>query len=141
MNSDPARAYAPLTWLLLFGFWLIFAPSARAESAGEMASYCEPYRTAVIVGNEQIRIEHPGQNSNICWGAFAAVQDFATMGFPGHNEGILRLCLPPESDRLELVKVFVRYMDENPNKGHWRFGTVLLLSLSEAFPCQPPLRH
>jgi hypothetical protein len=123
MNATKCAATA-----ILIACGLTFAPHARADTAQEMAGYCEPYRTAVVTKPGEVSVPTRDLNSQYCWGAFAAVQEF-------YVQGDLGLCLPERSSRLELVKVFIRYMDQHPNTGHERFGRVLLLAMADAFPC------
>jgi hypothetical protein len=104
-------------------------------TAGEVASWCEPYRTAFINGNSV-----SAQNNlttQTCFGAFLAIQQLATTRLLGASRGALRLCLPPTSTTVELVKVFIRYAVTHPEVDHTKFTDVALASLWAAFPCPP----
>jgi hypothetical protein len=115
-----------------------FAPRVWADTAQEMAGYCDPYRTAVVIGPNEIKVNSDA-NSQFCWGAFSVVQDLGTFVLysdQGKAKGVaLGLCLPPKSTRLELLKVFLRYSDQHPEHGHYSFGSVVVQALKEAFPC------
>jgi hypothetical protein len=127
------RAVAVLALLFLAG-GLIFAVPSRAETSAQMAGFCEPYRAAFYVGEGKIRVKS-NENSFVCWGAFASIQGLGTLVLREGDGTMLHLCLPARSGRLELIKVFIRYMDQHPNRGHEDFGPLVLDSLWEAFPC------
>jgi hypothetical protein len=142
-NEKEASAMTTTKWALaLLGLLagLMRVGAASAETALEMAGYCEPYRTAVMTGPNEVRV-NANANSHACWGAFAAVQGLGTISFPDTPEQqhtALWLCLPEKSTRAELIKVYLRYVDQHPNEGHKDFGVVVLNALWQAFPCPPP---
>jgi hypothetical protein len=111
-----------------------FAPCVWADTAQEMAGYCQPYRAAVVTGPGEIKVDADA-NSQYCWGAFSAVQDLGNLALGKAQRATLRLCLPSKSTRLELLKVFLRYMDQHPELGHYTFGQVVVRALEQAFPC------
>ena len=129
-----------------------FSPSARAQvqadTAAQMAAYCGPYRHALRLaprGAGGAVVEAPGANakSDFCWGAFATMQDLATLRQAGAIELYLkgqanrRICLPITVERLQMVQSFLQYMDHHRDMGGTDFGMVLLYAMSEAYPCAP----
>jgi hypothetical protein len=125
-----------LVLLTLLGGTL-HAPSVRAaDSAMEIAGLCDGFRMAHHDTDGNVRGFHSTSDTGYCWGAFSTIQDVGQIWWPDSpNRTALWLCLPPDGTTLELVKVFIRYMDEHPNRGHERFGLVVLDSLREAYPC------
>jgi hypothetical protein len=106
------------TWaaLLLIGsLGMLTVPHAHAQTAGQMATDCAPYQHALILqsrpGGHSL-VEAPGANNNsaFCWGAFAAVQDFAALQGIGavdlypSSRPAARTCVPPTIERLQLVE-------------------------------------
>ncbi len=131
--------------LLLIGMtWLSLAPRAHAQSAAELATDCAPYRHGLILeakpGGRSL-VEAPGANNNsaFCWGAFAALQDFADLQRVGalqlSTKPTSRPCIPLGTERLQLVKAFLRYVDANAPVRPLAFGVVLLAAMQQAYPC------
>jgi Rap1a immunity proteins len=126
---------------------VLFAGAARAEeqgqiSAAEVASWCEPYRTAVL-SNNHVTVKTTAQ-SPVCWGAFLAIQQLGSIyERDDSSESILRTCSPPNSRLTEFIKIFLRYSDEHPERGHEKFIQVALDSLWKAYPCsaRPSGKH
>jgi hypothetical protein len=123
---------------LLLGF-VTASASIRAEdrgsdSAAEVASWCEPYRTAILNG-DHITVNSTPQ-SIVCWGAFMAIQQLISTTWSAQaRESILRVCAPPETYLVELIKVYLHYTDQHPERGHEKFSDVALSALWQAFPC------
>jgi hypothetical protein len=129
---------------------MMFAPGAQAqnETAGQMATYCAPYRHALRLapraGGGTI-VEAPGGNakSDFCWGAFATMQEVATLRQVGAIEFYVKgqpnrkICLPMPVERLQMVKAFLQYMGDHQSLGNADFGVALLYSMLQAFPCAP----
>jgi hypothetical protein len=104
-----------------------------------MASYCEPYRHATTTGHnpdgsENIDVPGATVQSAYCWGAFALFQDLSRMIPSNYPAPYLPMCTPPHATRLELLKVFLRFMDEHPERGHEPFGWVLSSAIWAAYP-------
>lgn len=125
------------TLLLCFA---AFAQSASVDepgpfTAGEVASWCEPYRTALLVGaNVTVNATTASQ---VCLGAFMTIQQLITTTSPWHpKESMLQVCSPATSRLVELIKVFLHYTDEHPEFGHLKFTDVALSALWKAYPCQ-----
>src|SRR5260370_40193198 len=98
--------------------------TARADtglfSASEVTSWCQPYRTAVL-NEDHISVQGTAE-SQACFGAFVAIQQLgATTSGRTATKSLLGMCLPPESRTIDLIKVFLRYSDEHPEQGHYRF--------------------
>lgn len=112
--------------------------AARAEetaiTAGELASWCQPYRTATV-SNHNITVQATSE-SQVCYGAFLAIQQFAATTLGSDHASILKTCVAEKSGLLELIKVFLHYMDEHPERGHEKFTNVVLSSLWAAYPCR-----
>ena len=127
------RQLIPMVLLVMVAASLWAADESGPITAGEMASWCEPYRTALLDG-ASVHVQATPQ-SQVCFGAFLAVQQLAVTTLPGDPRGALRVCLPETSTTAELIKVFVHFSDTHPELGHRRFSYVLLQSLWSSFPC------
>ena len=71
----------------------------------------------------------------MCWGAFASIQEVLNWADTDTERQYLAVCLPPQSQRRQLVLIFVRYVDEHPAEGHRDFFFIAWTALREAFPC------
>jgi hypothetical protein len=133
-----------LALLLLATTLLGLTSRAHAQSAGELATDCAPYRHGLILdakpGGRSL-VEAPGANNNsaFCWGAFAALQDFADLQRVGalqlSTKPTGRVCIPLGTERLQLVKAFLRYVDANAQVRPLAFGVALLAAMQQAYPC------
>lgn len=74
-------------------------------------------------------------DAGICWGFFGALQQITRYG-TADNERHLDICNPPESTRLQLVLVFLSYIQANPAELHNAASDVAVVALQRAFPCR-----
>lgn len=107
---------------------------AKAETALQVRSWCHEVADA--------RFTHDGKlympqtfDSGFCWGAFAALQNLGD-AIVADEKKLLGFCAP--SDRVQLIKVFMRYVDQHPEIGNRTFAEIAARAFIEAFPCQPP---
>ena len=120
--------------LALFLFMgTIGSKSVQAESALEMSSYCKLVAEAQHTGT-QIILMPTTYETGRCWGAFAAIQSSFNIGYEA-TEPFFEACLPEQSSRQQLVLVFVRYVDENPQSAHEDFFLIAIDAFQDAFPC------
>jgi hypothetical protein len=117
------------------------SPSGRcagAESSGpitaaEMASWCEPYRKAVIKG-DTVSVP-PGPLAELCYGAFLAIQQLSATTLTAPTDSLLRVCAPAQATPLSFIKAFLTYYDAHPDQAQERFAGVALKALWAAYPC------
>ena len=125
MNIKPA--------IIVVALGLSMLP-AKAETAGEMQSRCTGVAKAVNGSDRSIEfLADP--NSYQCWGAFTAVQELVIITDPADGP-LLEVCVPSDSTRLEMIKIFQKYAEDHPQDGHLTFGYVVLKALWKAFPCK-----
>lgn len=116
----------------------LLPPPAMADTAEEMATACAPYRAAEVRNegdHQMVFVPAPTMDSEVCWGAFTAFQQLAVIALYPHKEPSLEVCLPPNGGRVELIKVFLKYVEDHPEKLHENFALVLLQAMWKAFPC------
>jgi hypothetical protein len=109
------------------------AATAGPITAAEMASWCEPYRKAVIKG-DSISVA-PGPATELCYGAFLAIQQLSATTVSAPTDSILRICAPPQATPLSFVKTFLAYSDAHPEQAQERFAGIALKALWAAYPC------
>jgi hypothetical protein len=124
-------------WLLVsaaiyFGSVHAFAGESIFPTAGEMASWCQPYKTATLKG-DQVSGDFT-MESQMCKGAFMTIQQIGTTALDGSND-VLKICFPVQSRTSELIKVFSKYVDDHPERGHEKFTDVALAAFWDAYPC------
>ena len=124
---------------------IAISPLAGADdqgpiTAGEVASWCEPYRHALLV-NGAVSVDSTAQSQS-CYGAFITIQQLGATIWDLHDkESLLRTCLPPTSRTVELIQVFLHYTDEHPERGHDKFTAIALVALRKAYPCPSSVSH
>jgi hypothetical protein len=107
---------------------------AKAETASEVHTSCKAVVRAKVLKDDLLDI--PGNfESGFCWGAFASFQQISTFYREGEKTSLLGSCAPGESDRLQYIKIFSRYLDNHPQLGSEEFIAVAVEALREAFPC------
>lgn len=134
----------------LWGFAALWAVPAHAQgtTAGQMATWCAPYRHALRLaprGNGAAVVEAPGANaqSDFCWGSFALLQELITLRQARAIEFAVLgpqprgICPPITAGRLQLVQAFLTYMGAHPDQRNADFGVALLEAETQAFPCAP----
>jgi hypothetical protein len=72
--------------------------------------------------------------SGRCWGAFAVVQQ-ATTHIDTDKRPLYGACPPPQSTRLQFVRIFHEYSQRNPHRSNDRFFEVALDAIRSTFPC------
>lgn len=108
--------------------------AAAADTAEDLLSWCGPFvRDVTETPNRVFIPNNPAIRS--CWAYFAAVQDFGTIVNDGEATPILGACLPPNSTRTQLIRVFVEYANRNPAKLNLPGSIVTEQALIGAFPC------
>ena len=107
--------------------------SDKDDRALAVASQCGWVRT-VVLHNGQFDMQTTFAAGS-CWGRFAVVQDFLNVIDEKDQRPLLGVCIPNDVSRIQLIKVYVRYVDEHPEKGHLFFFPVLMESMAKAFTC------
>ncbi len=124
-----------LKYLTIFIVVLSTGGAANAQSALQVRDDCrEIAQDARIMPNGKISIPTTFQ-AGFCWGAFAAFQGISTFTFDDAEESVMRLCIPPEATRKQLVEVFYDYALANPSMLHEDWTRIAYRSLDQAFPC------
>ena len=90
-------------------------------------------------------MEAPGANANsdFCWGAFATLQELGNLQQAGLIQLYLsalpaaKMCIPLSTERLQLVKDFLQYMDHHPEMAKTDFSAVVLEVMFQTYPCVP----
>lgn len=119
--------------LLLAGIFLDVS-SVRAETAGEVAGWCHYYDVAVESVDHRF-VAPTDPNAFFCWGSFAAIQELSRY-VDAKRHPLLGMCLPPGGSRLQLIRVFDRYVFRHPELEHLDFVNVARTAFHEAFPCR-----
>lgn len=121
-----------------FSILILFnSGSARAYSVLEMHDSCVSLANDTrVLGDGRIIVDQMS-GADKCLGAFLVVQKVSTLVYEedGRYRRMFNVCTPEYSTLLQLVKVYVSYVDDNPRKLHEDFFFVALDALREAFPC------
>lgn len=122
-------------WLILLIFvCLCAAASAPAQETGSMI--LEKCR-ALDQGNADKPVE-----VGFCAGFMTAAHEMLGVWRAG-DEALSRshytlaeACIPPEATKGQLVKVFLKYLDDHPELLHERAILLYLTAMQKAFPCK-----
>jgi hypothetical protein len=126
-----------MTWvkrvvLVLFCLIAGTATQGRAQSAGEMLSYCREVAKAKVTG-ESVTLP-AGQGPGVCWGAFGTVQSVIYRARVGERPFFL-VCAPAQSTRIQLITNFVKYADGHQDRLRRDFFDIAVEGLQKKFPC------
>ena len=77
-----------------------------------------------------------GRELDVSWSFMGAVQDLAGVAEIANQPPILGACLPPDGNRLQLVRAVVAYGTAHPPVLREPAGVLALLALRDAFPCR-----
>ncbi len=109
---------------------------AYADTAGVLASQCRPFMETESLSGGEIYFDST-YDTGVCWGTFEMVQNLIVLTeWKGENSSrIFKVCAPEKSRRLQLIKIFIKYMDEHPEKLHESILNTTLESLRSVWPC------
>jgi hypothetical protein len=127
-----SAAFAGALFLISYG-----ALADDKYSAGEMLSDCQEVINSIKVSknSEELDLENTFASGR-CWGAFLSVQQLMVTKIEGKSTSILHICAPPETTLLQIIQVFVLFMNENGRRQEEPFTKVALAALRSAFPCK-----
>jgi hypothetical protein len=107
--------------------------SAIADSGQEMLGACRPLTRVQVTGDSSTMPDDV--ETFRCWGAFEVIQDMTTFSRDGQR--LMRVCPPGATTRLQMIAVFVKWMDEHPERLHENFSLLAFQSLRAVWPCKP----
>jgi hypothetical protein len=113
---------------------LFLALPAHGETALQVQSWCKEITTYRVGADSKFMMQETFDNG-FCWGAFATYQsvtDFAN----SDGSPLLALCIPAGVSRIQLIKMFVHYVDIHPALGHRDFAEVMDMAIRQSFVCQ-----
>jgi len=80
-------------------------------------------------------------DTGYCAGYVAGITDFETMQVALEKRehvksSAVHFCRPETVPNGQIMKVIGKWLNDNPDKLHWRADTIIVKALSEAFPCK-----
>jgi hypothetical protein len=130
MRQTAARNVVNIMLLLTVA---TFSPASGADSTSEIVTACRAIALDANATAEKVTFPMTFDTGR-CWGAFAVVQQAATHG-DNNKRSLYGICAPPESTRLQLVRLVYDYSERNPQRREERFFDVALDALRGTFPC------
>ncbi len=129
-----------LFWLVLLTALLTVVPKlANAQMASALDIYhgCKLVVTdSTPLPNDMISLP-PDPYASFCLGAFSAIIGLSGISSGDGMPNFLHFCPPHGATGLQYIRIFLKYVDDHPEKGHEIFPFVALNSLWAAFPCKP----
>lgn len=118
-------------------FLLLSMLSAGLSSAETVNEVLPPSCKKVLSGEQRtdgaIYID---STARLCWGSFLVIQKGAYyMDYPTRKR-LWGICPPEGVGRRQMIAVFTKFAEDNPNLLHEDFTDVALASLKMTFPCK-----
>lgn len=110
------------------------APAHAAEGA-VLVTQCKSLLRGAKVRGGEVEFRQDPETVG-CWAFMGAVQDLAGVADTANQPPILGACLPPDGNRLQLVRAVVAYGTAHPPALREKAGVLALLALRDAFPCR-----
>jgi hypothetical protein len=109
--------------------------NAQMQSALEIYHGCKLVADSPM-SNDRLFIP-PDIDAAFCLGAFTAIIGLSGISSGGSAPNFLHFCPPPAASGVQYIRIFLKYVDDHPDKGHEIFPFVALNALLQAFPCKP----
>src|SRR5690242_8757887 len=109
------------------------ADDTGLETALQVESWCEPFANVLVEPDGRFQMPQ-SVVSGFCWGAFASIQELGNVTVDSKHR-LLGFCPPEDSTRIQLIRIFLKYVQGNPSDLNKRFAFVVWDSLRDAFPC------
>lgn len=87
-----------------------------------------------VIAEQDGKKEYDKNGYGLCFGYIRGVKDSYDMRQLAGAKG--NICPPEGTTWLELIKIFVKWADDNPKELHNTAWTGVVLSWSKAFPCK-----
>jgi Rap1a immunity proteins len=114
---------------------LISLPAvAVGEPARDMLAKCTESLSSLPKKKEMVSLPRTF-SAGWCWGAFEVIQRLIVYSDEA-NQHLFPACAPPDSTRVEIIRVFLDYAKRHPLELDQEFTEIALTSLTEAFPCK-----
>ena len=113
-----------LAWCLLCGF----LASVQAYNGNQLLEGCTAYLDKNFVGKVEDTVA-----VGICVGYLTGVLD--ALDTWQASEGRRVVCLPKPWDINQIVRIVVKYLENNPEDLHYRADAAVLFAVKAAFPC------
>ena len=119
--------------IALMGVFVIFRPPVLyAEPTQEMLQGCRTIVRDSFSNGDSIQIPQ-SFHTGLCAGSFRVIQTIIKYA-DGTNKRIFRVC-SPKIGILQIISIFVKYAEDNPQRLHEDYFKLALESLRKAFPC------
>lgn len=86
-------------------------------------------------GNKTLKVTdiQQGLDATFCRGYVVGIAD-AMISMSVNNT--TTYCIPTDADNDQLIRIAVKYLNDNPAKLHYAAGLLVLRAIAEAFPCK-----
>jgi hypothetical protein len=110
------------------------ARPCSAATAEEMLSACRSVNTAAVADG---KISLPQDfESGECWGAFDVLDTMFRTKNAETRHLFFGVCLPEKTTRTELIAIFIRFMENHPEKYPDDFTMVAVSAVWDSFHCR-----
>lgn len=123
--------------LLLIVFSIIFSSHASAKSSNYVFTGEDIYESCrhALAGLEK-KGEYDDHRFGVCAGYIAGIVDFHTVATTVESLPSDMFCLPGNITTAQVIRDVSHFLEENPDKLHDLAAYLVIIALSEAYPCQ-----
>lgn len=73
--------------------------------------------------------------TGLCWGTMGTIQQVIGVVYEGTDQPMFKVCAPEHSKLSQIISVFVKFAQDNPQRLHENYFFFTLEALRTAFPC------
>jgi len=128
MTNAKMRILAVIASICFFFLYTASATAADVGSANYMIEDCR-----IVASGATPQTDHMFQ-AGVCIGRIDALSDVAVR----LEDKRYRSCRPTDVTIVQIAKVVVTYLDQNPARLHEPFNSLALEAFAHAWPCGPP---
>ncbi len=120
----------------LIVFFVLAAATVSAKSSNYVFTGKDIYEscTHAVTGLDKAG-DYDDHRFGVCAGYIAGIVDFHTVATTVESLPVDMFCLPKNISTARVIRDVTRYLEDNPEKLHDLAGYLVILALSEAYPC------
>ncbi len=109
----------------------------QTTTAAEIAEDCESVLSSAKATSNPASVELDNSfATGTCWGAFLAIQQFASVKMSGTKHTMFRVCVPEDTQLVQLIRIFDAYLKKHPERQEEPFTIVAMGSFYDVFRCR-----
>jgi Rap1a immunity proteins len=128
---------------ILFGILLAFFIVPVCNAQGKPTTVFGGSASELVAKCKNISVADPGgkgDSSDLyeCMGYICGVVDAPTIASRRNESGAFSACIPESVSKGQLVRIYLKYADNHPERLHLVAAIMVIEALEVAFPCAAP---